>query len=460
MNTKSIYLLRNPEKLIPALMGASIFFITAVAFASIGVFTTFTTASSVQVHATTLTISKPTTTPGDLMIAAIAIHGGSAATTTAPSGWTLIKRTDNDANLALISYYKIAGASEAVSDQWVVEGQTTAEGGITKYSGVEITNPIDVSGGNFGLGLTATTPGVTTTAGNEEVIAIFAVDEGKTTTPSGAYFSSATGMNEKYEVSNTPFGPTLSFQEVAQTLAGTSTKTSMIGGNNKAKNWVAQQIALREQPAAPIAVVASGVSNGGNNFGQSGSFSLNCNAGTLLVVSMAGYASSTISSLIYNGVPLTKAARYKDSIYTSHADIWYLKNPSSGSNTLSWAWNTATYDLSTVGWMCTTGEATNPIGPNTNGASGGGNNVPLTAPLTTTADNSLIYASGWEGGGDQSGMAASGTNSTLSFAFQNTSVETAMGVYQAAGTAGTYTSGAVWPSNNSGAMAWIEILHQ
>src|SRR5713226_8159721 len=62
----------------------------------------FKTASSVQVTTTSLTISKPTVSTGDLMLATIAIHGGSSAIiSTVPTGWTQIAKTDNDANITL-----------------------------------------------------------------------------------------------------------------------------------------------------------------------------------------------------------------------------------------------------------------------------------------------------------------------------------------------------------------------
>ncbi len=416
---------------------------------------------SAQVTTTNVTVDKPSTSSGDIMLATIAIHGGSSAVVkTVPSGWHLIASTTNDVNITLLSYWKAVGVSEPSNYQWVIQGQTYGEGAITAYSGVDTSNAVDTATSSVGLSATAIAPGITTSNPNEQIVAVFAVDEGKTNI-AGDYFSLATGMTQKFDESNTPFGPSMSLQEATQATAGSvSSKSSSISGGNKARNWAAQQIALKPVVTG-ITVVASGADkDSGGNYGLSGSVSLNCNGGTMLVASLAGYASSSVGSLTYNGVPLSRAARMKHPTYGAHADIWYLKNPASGNNTLSWTWiSDGPYDLSSVGWICTTGEAANPIGPNTTGATdGGGNGVPLTAALTTTADNSLIYASGWEGGGDQSNMAASGTNTTLAYALQNTSVETVMGVYQTTTTAGSYTSGAVWSSNNAGTMAWIEIL--
>jgi hypothetical protein len=69
---------------------------------------------------TALTISKPYgTTSGDVMIAAIAFRPP-GATLTPPSGWTLIRRTNQMASntSAQATYRKVAGGSEPVSYTW------------------------------------------------------------------------------------------------------------------------------------------------------------------------------------------------------------------------------------------------------------------------------------------------------------------------------------------------------
>jgi Concanavalin A-like lectin/glucanases superfamily len=240
------------RRLVSLIIGVSTLCVSAVAFAAISS-GAFTTASSVQVTTTTLTINKPTTSTGDLMLATIAIHGGSSANISAvPTGWTQIARTDNDAALRLVSYWKIDSASEPSSYQWVIDGQTTAKGGITAYSGVDSSNPIDVPAqGNTGLSSSATTSAITTTSASDTVVAVFAVDEGKSSN-SGSYFSPASGMSEKFDVSNTPFGPSISLQEAVQTTPGTfSSKSSSISGGNKPRNWATQMIALKMPPPVP-----------------------------------------------------------------------------------------------------------------------------------------------------------------------------------------------------------------
>ena len=205
-----------------------------------------TTNQSSDVAVTKLTLGRPAVAGGTFMLANISVNGGSAATITAPAGWTQVLRTDKDTNISLISYWKVAGTSEPSSYTWFVDNQTTAEGGITPYTGVDISNPIDASAGNTGYGTLATTTSVTTNLVNDQVVALLATDLGKSNS-ANAYFTTPIGMTEKYDVTNTPFGPSTAQDEMLQAAIGsTGSKSSTISGN-KPTNWVTQTIALRMQ---------------------------------------------------------------------------------------------------------------------------------------------------------------------------------------------------------------------
>ena len=80
-----------------------------------------TTNISAHVTITELTINKPTASAGDMMLASVAINGGSSVNVSSPSGWTQIARTDNDVNVTLISYWKIASASEPSNYTWTID---------------------------------------------------------------------------------------------------------------------------------------------------------------------------------------------------------------------------------------------------------------------------------------------------------------------------------------------------
>jgi hypothetical protein len=201
------------------------------------------TNSSSHSTYTLLTINQPASVaPGDLLLANIDVNGGSPANVTAPSGWTQVLRTDNDTNVSMISYSKIAGASEPSSYTWTIDTQTRAEGGITQYSGVDPTNPIDASAGNTGFGKVATTSSVTTGAPDEEIVALYGFDAGNSTS---GYFSVPAGMTEKYDVTHIPLGPSTAADDAVQVTAGASGGESSTITGNKNRNWVSQAIALR-----------------------------------------------------------------------------------------------------------------------------------------------------------------------------------------------------------------------
>jgi hypothetical protein len=196
-------------------------------------------------------VSPPASTAaGNLLLANISISGGNQATVTPPSGWTETLRTDNDTSVSVISYYKIASASEPSNYTWTIDHQTTAKGAISQYTGIDSSNPIDSSTGNTGFGTIATTTPLTTGSNNEQIVTPYATDVGKSAN-AGAYFSTPTGMTERYDLSNTPFGPSNASDDAIQAVAGGSGSNSTTISGGKARNWVAQQIALRIPSTPP-----------------------------------------------------------------------------------------------------------------------------------------------------------------------------------------------------------------
>lgn len=213
----------------------------------------YTTGLSADLNLTQLTIPRPQdVVAGDILIANVVINGGGPALSiVAPPGWTLIIRTDNDTNSAIAAYWKMAGTAEPASYSWTISPQVDAAGGISRYQGVDASNPIDAVVGNSGFGKTATTAPITTSAPGAEIITIFAIDAGKSA-DSGFYFSEPAGMTEQYDLSNTPLGPSTASDNATQAIAGISpSRSSQISGN-KARNWVALHMALRPAPVSTL----------------------------------------------------------------------------------------------------------------------------------------------------------------------------------------------------------------
>jgi hypothetical protein len=289
-----------------SLMIGGTVFIGSVAVANIISGNVSTNYSSHATY-TLLTINEPASvTQGDLLLANIEVNGGTPANITAPAGWTQILRTDNDTDISIISYWKIAGASEPSTYTWTVDTQTRAEGGITQYSGIDPTNPIDVAAGNSGFGKVATTSSIMTSTPNEEVVALYGFDAGNNTI---GYFSTPTGMTEKYDVTHIPLGPSTAADDVIQTTAGTSGSMSSTITGNKNRNWVSQAIALRMLQVANITenfesyAVGSAINSQNGGTGWTGPWTGDTNYLTSNTTSTEGANSVTINAPVQFGDP-------------------------------------------------------------------------------------------------------------------------------------------------------------
>ena len=204
--------------------------------------------------ATSLQIARPgAPANGDFLVAQILFNGGSGLTTITPpatGGWTLIRRTNNGANLGQALYYKWVNTSEPYTTYtWNFSSATEATGGIIRYSGVNATTPFDPNAvsGSIGTGNTGTSNslqanGVTTGTDDTRIVTFFGLRN-------RASLSTPASMTEQYEnqVNNTGIDLTISADDDNDTTAGgTGNKTSNAGTSSA---WVAQLLTLRAIPA-------------------------------------------------------------------------------------------------------------------------------------------------------------------------------------------------------------------
>jgi hypothetical protein len=132
-----------------------------------------------------IVLSRPTgTTTGDLLLAAMfwgSTNNSTLPSMTAPTGWTLLRRTDNSPEASLSVYYKIATASEPSSYTFDTSTGMSAAGWIAAYSGVNQTTPIDTDKGQFAntSSTTYAAPSITTSYANDVVLfTVGAFDQG------------------------------------------------------------------------------------------------------------------------------------------------------------------------------------------------------------------------------------------------------------------------------------------
>lgn len=200
---------------------------------------TSNTSTDLTISQLTLTIPSDAEV-GDLLIASIAVKGGAPAAIVSPQGWTRIARTDNDSNVGLETFWKYHTATES-GGTWTITPRSRAVGGIVRYAGTRMIDPIIATTSNSGRGTTGVALSVDAEAG-DQVVALYAYDVGITSTNR---FLSPDGMTEKLDRANTPFGPSLSVHDRAQATSGPTGNSISAFGNGPQRNWVAQQFVIR-----------------------------------------------------------------------------------------------------------------------------------------------------------------------------------------------------------------------
>lgn len=193
---------------------------------------TYRASAQAGVASGNLTISKPTgVVTNDVMVASIALRPNTA-TITPPAGWNIVGTKLDNSNLtanSLVTYRKVAGASEPANYVWTLGSHTGAAGGILAFSGVSTSNPIQaVNGQNTPYGSQHSTPSVNTTSANTIVITAHAYSSAPTWSPPA-------GMTERVDVQGG--NESLEINTVTQSTAGaTGIKTAVATGDDDVGN--------------------------------------------------------------------------------------------------------------------------------------------------------------------------------------------------------------------------------
>ncbi|MGH7313504.1 MAG: PQQ-binding-like beta-propeller repeat protein [Candidatus Rokuibacteriota bacterium] len=197
---------------------------------------TFRSAAEAASGSLTLTINRPTgTVQDDVMIATIGFRPNTA-TITPPSGWTLVRRTDNAGGTpsSLAVYRKVAGSSEPSNYSWSFSTSAGSAGGIMTFAGVDTGSPVNADNGqNTPASLTHSTPSITTSDANTMLVASFSFG-------SSATWTTGSGMTEAVDVMSQGqgcCGQSLAAYYIAQGAAGgTGAKTATASNDSDSGN--------------------------------------------------------------------------------------------------------------------------------------------------------------------------------------------------------------------------------
>jgi len=185
------------------------------------------------------TVLKPSgTSAGNLLIIGLMYEKGNSTTVSPPSGWTLIRTTNQANNVGMATYFKVANSNEPGDYAFGLTSSPKWSIGISRLEGTDPVNPIDVHGGaSGGKAFDAVAPSVTTTACNALVMTFFSNKRNSTWIP-------PVGTTEVYDEPNNQNGLTSNmmayFVKASAGATGPKTATASI---NEA--WVAQQVAVR-----------------------------------------------------------------------------------------------------------------------------------------------------------------------------------------------------------------------
>lgn len=203
-----------------------------------------TTATTGQTNS--ITIAKPLTITGDVMIAAITIRDPSAVVTVTPpvtGGWVHIRQTLQSGVLVQDLFYKVASASEPLNYVFTHNQSREAAGAIASYWQVDQTLPIDAHSGQFNSGSTPTAPSITTSVSDTTLVTIFGTRTGDDLSPPNATI-------ERWRVAGT--NGNQGYDETFSGPGATGVRTS----SSNRSSTIGQMIALR--PAVSITPGSAG----------------------------------------------------------------------------------------------------------------------------------------------------------------------------------------------------------
>jgi chitodextrinase len=198
---------------------------------------TLVNATSTTSH----TITKPASAAaGQVCVASLALNGSTVSA--APAGWTQFAASTSIANPHLYGYYHVMGTSEPASYTWTTAGSVASGGGISCYSGVNTTTPLDTTASVAASAVAASTgtvSGVTTTTAGAMLVGAIAINSSNTTIA----ITGPSGMAEVYDVG----GKRTELDDALQAAAGSSGSKSWTWSSGSAREWAGWLVALRAQ---------------------------------------------------------------------------------------------------------------------------------------------------------------------------------------------------------------------
>ncbi len=205
---------------------------------------TFENAATAQGESSTISIPAPAgTQAGDLLVAALMLDKGKLIDVTAPSGWTLVRRSNKWKYIGMAIYQRIANTPEPSSFQFPLDETTKWSASISRISSVDPDNPIDISNRATGRSGNVKAPSMKTRSDDTLVLAFYTNRRDATYTPDSS-------TAEQYDKPNTaaelPSNMLATFEK--PTIGYTGSKYATPTRNDR--HWIGMQVAIKAGEAA------------------------------------------------------------------------------------------------------------------------------------------------------------------------------------------------------------------
>jgi myo-inositol-hexaphosphate 3-phosphohydrolase len=181
-----------------------------------------------------IAIPRPAgTAAGDVLVACLALNGGSVSSTGVPSGWAPIASLTAISNPHVFAYYRVAGVFEPTDYRWTLGSSVQSGAGIARYSGVDNVMPLDAPAATASgaAATSATLPGVTTATANAMLVGCMAVNSSSL----AVTIASPSGMTEAWDIG----GKRHELADgVQRTVGATGPKTWLFSAGREWAGWL------------------------------------------------------------------------------------------------------------------------------------------------------------------------------------------------------------------------------
>ncbi len=238
-----------------------------------------TTGDNGNPGASELTIPTPSAVAGRLLLAQVVVTNlTSTNAICTPSGWTLIRRTNNGSSVSVATFYRVTTTSEPTSTTWRLRSSSAycsstsgtlsgkgAVGNITAYAGVSTSSPISGSSGITATSSASVAAPSLSAPSNAIVVRAFGGSAAAAITTAS---TSSTGVANSQVFSRLRSGslaPASAAADADQPTAGAT--GTLTASNGVTGYWAAQTIVLAPsgtQPALTLTLSSSTAQLGTN----------------------------------------------------------------------------------------------------------------------------------------------------------------------------------------------------